>query len=129
MKSFYEFYQDMVNELGTPGINAGAPVPGQPPMQQQQQPGPQPGAQGTSPPVPPPDPNLMNGLKMLGQVKDPKVNGVFQNFMKQLQGLGINVPGAAPAAPAPSQQYNPAQRPNPGSTNPAQTQQQNPPAQ
>ena len=128
MKSFYEFYQDMVNELGTPGINAGGQVQPQAPGTQPQAPaGPQPGAQGTSPPVPPPDPNLMNGLKMLGQVKDPKVNGVFQNFMKQLQGLGINVPGQAPQQ-APQQQYNPAQQATPGSMNSATPQQPTQPA-
>ena len=117
MKSFYEFYQDMVNELGTPGINTGMQQPQQMPT------GPQPGAQGTSPPVPPPDPNLMNGLKMLGQVKDPKVNGVFQNFMKQLQGLGINVPGQNPQQAPPGQQHNSAQQTTPGSMNPAAQQQ------
>ena len=128
MKSFYEFYQDMLNELGTPGVNTGGMTPQQPGSQGQvpQMPaGPQPGAQGTSPPVPSPDPNLANGLKMLGQVKDPKVSGVFQNFMKQLQGLGINVPGQNPAA----QQQNPAQHSTPGAMNPATVQQQNQPAQ
>lgn len=123
MKSFYEFYQDMVNELGTPGINTGMQQPQQMPTS------PQPGAQGTSPPVPPPDPNLMNGLKMLGQVKDPKVNGVFQNFMKQLQGLGINVPGQTNQQVPPAQQRNPAQPTTPGSMNPAAPQQSNQPAQ
>ena len=110
MKSFYEFYRTM-NELGVPGINTGAQSP-----QMQQQPQPQqPGAQGTSPPVPPPDANLMNGVKMLGQVKDPKFAGVFQKFMNQLQGLGISLPG---------QQYNPGQQPNQGQPNPASQQQQ-----
>lgn len=112
MKSFYEFYQKM-NELGTPGINAGAQAP-------QMAPTPQPGAQGTSPPVPPPDPNMLNGMKMLQQVKDPKFAGVFQKFMNQLQGLGISLP---------AQQYNHAPQSNPNPMNQAAQPQPNQPAQ
>lgn len=98
MKTFYQFYEKMLRELAQPQAaapQAQAPQPAQP------VPG---GAGQVSPPVPPPDANLLNGVKALAQVQDPKVKAAFMQFQKQLQGAGVQVPGmSAPNQPQPTQ--------------------------
>lgn len=51
-----------------------------------------PTGQGASQPVPPVDQNLLQGMKSLKNVKDPKFQQAFQNFQKQMAGLGMSLP-------------------------------------
>jgi hypothetical protein len=64
------------------------PIPAAQPQQNTQMPT----GQGASQPVPPVDQNLLQGMKSLKNVKDPKFQQAFQNFQKQMASLGMSLP-------------------------------------
>lgn len=66
---------------------APAPIPAAQPQNPQM-----PTGQGASQPVPPVDQNLVQGMKTLKNVKDPKFQQAFQNFQKQMASLGMSLP-------------------------------------
>lgn len=114
MKSFFEFYQTMQQKPVQPGqMPQQGQAMQQPQSMQPQTPQaiqqPQPG-QGASQPVPAPEPNFVNGMKMLGSVKDPNFQKAWMAFQKQIQGLGIHVPGQqSQQNAAPQQAASPVQ--------------------
>ena len=117
MKSFYQFYQQMLKEVQgqPPGAPPAAGPPGTPPPAAGPPGTPPPGAPptgaGVSKPVPPQDQNLMQAATMLSKVTDPQAKPLIDKLMKDLQGAGVNLGGSPTSPPAPTGGTKPAGAP------------------
>lgn len=94
--NFFKLFDEMqqqqmqIPQQQQQGMQTQAPQPI--PAAQTQQNTQMPTGQGASQPVPPVDQNLLQGMKSLKNVKDPKFQQAFQNFQKQMASLGMSLP-------------------------------------